>query len=249
MEVINKKYTCPCCGYKTHNREDSLWDICQVCFWQNDPPTLSDPYYEGGANGISLIKAQQNFIAFGACDKRSISSVRPPMPNESKDENWKIIGEGSKMNKILKFNNGMHYVMVEQEIVTSFLSKNSKRAICNIGSLSFHCAFMPKKEGGYFINLGANICKQLNLIEGNEVTLSFTEDNSEFQFEMPKEFSEVLYQDPDADAVFQGLTDGNKRGLIYVITLVKSSEKRIERALKVAEKLKMGVTSPRLIFK
>ncbi len=153
------------------------------------------------------------------------------------------------MNKILKFDNGMHYVMVEQEIAMSFLTKNLKRAICNIGSVSFHCAFMPKKEGGYFINLGTNICKQLKLKEGDSITLSFTEDNSEFQFEMPEEFSEVLYQDPDADAVFQALTDGNKRGLIYVITLVKSSEKRIERALKVAEKLKMGITSPRLILK
>jgi uncharacterized protein YdeI (YjbR/CyaY-like superfamily) len=81
------------------------------------------------------------------------------------------------------------------------------------------------------------------------ITLSFKEDDSEFQFEMPEEFLEVLYQDPDADAVFQGLTDGNKRGLIYVITLVKSSEKRIERSLKVAEKLKIGVTSPRLVLK
>jgi Bacteriocin-protection, YdeI or OmpD-Associated/Domain of unknown function (DUF1905) len=153
------------------------------------------------------------------------------------------------MNKIEKFSNGMHYVMVDENIVNSFLTKGSKRAICTIDSENFHCAFMPKKEGGYFINLGSMICKKLNLKEGGSITLSFAEDNSEFQFEMPEEFSEVLYQDPDADAVFQALTDGNKRGLIYVITLVKSSEKRIERALKVAEKLKMGVTSPRLILK
>jgi hypothetical protein len=153
------------------------------------------------------------------------------------------------MNKIEKFSNGMHYVMVDENIVGSFTLKGSKRAICVIDSEHFHCAFMPKKEGGYFINLGSTICKKLKLKEGDEITLSFKEDDSEFQFEMPEEFSEVLYQDPDADAVFQGLTDGNKRGLIYVITLVKSSEKRIERALKVAEKLKMGITSPRLILK
>jgi hypothetical protein len=153
------------------------------------------------------------------------------------------------MNKIEKFSNGMHFVIVDENIVNSFLTKGSKRAICTIDSENFHCAFMPKKEGGYFINLGSAICKKLNLKKGDSLTLSFAEDNSEFQFEMPEEFSEVLYQDPDADAVFQALTDGNKRGLIYVITLVKSSEKRIERALKVAEKLKIGVTSPRLLLK
>ncbi len=153
------------------------------------------------------------------------------------------------MNKIEKFSNGMHFVMVDAKIVDSFLSKGSKRALCLIKNTTFHCAFMPKKEGGYFINLGSTICKQLNLKEGDEIALTFTEDNSELQFEMPEEFLEVLYQDPDADAVFQTLTDGNKRGLIYVITLVKSSEKRIERALKVAEKLKLGITSPRLVLK
>ncbi len=153
------------------------------------------------------------------------------------------------MNKVQRFDSGMHYTMVEEEIVNSFLTKGSKRALCLIDKTAFHCAFMPKKEGGYFINLGASICKQFSLKEGDEITLTFREDNSEFQFEMPEEFSEVLCQDPDADAVFQGLTDGNKRGLIYVITLVKSSEKRIERALKVAEKLKMGIVSPRLILK
>jgi Bacteriocin-protection, YdeI or OmpD-Associated/Domain of unknown function (DUF1905) len=153
------------------------------------------------------------------------------------------------MNKIEKFSSGMHYVMVDEKTVNLFLAKGSKRALCLIGETTFHCAFMPKKEGGHFINLGTTICKQLKLKEGDEITLSFKEDESEFQFEMPEEFLEVLYQDPDADVVFQGLTDGNKRGLIYVITLVKSSEKRIERALKVAEKLKLGVTSPRLVLK
>ena len=153
------------------------------------------------------------------------------------------------MNKIEKYSNGMHYVMVDENIVNSFLTKGLKRAICTIGSENFHCAFMPKKEGGYFINLGSIICKKLNLNEGNEIILSFKDDDSEFQFDMPEEFIEVLYQDPDADSVFQSLTDGNKRGLIYVIMLVKSSEKRIERALKVAEKLKLGITSPRLVLK
>ena len=153
------------------------------------------------------------------------------------------------MNKIEKFSSGMHYVMIDEEIAKSFLTKGTKRALCLIENATFHCAFMPKKEGGYFINLGTTICKQLKLKEGDEVALTFKEDDSEFQFEMPEEFSEVLYQDPDADAVFQGLTDGNKRGLIYVITTVKSSEKRIERALKVAEKLKIGIISPRLVLK
>jgi Bacteriocin-protection, YdeI or OmpD-Associated/Domain of unknown function (DUF1905) len=153
------------------------------------------------------------------------------------------------MSEVLKFESGMHYVMVENHIVDAFAIKGSKRAICNIKNTEFHCAFMPKKEGGFFINLGSKLCKELDLKVGSQVELVFKEDKTEFQFEMPEEFDEVLAQDPDADAVFQNLTDGNKRGLIYLVTLVKSSDKRIERALNIAEKLKLGITSPRLIMK
>jgi hypothetical protein len=86
MEAI--KYTCPCCGYKTHNREDSLWDVCAVCHWENEPLTLKNPYYVGGPNSCSLVQAQQNFILFGANDETAKKHVRKPRPNEPKDENW-----------------------------------------------------------------------------------------------------------------------------------------------------------------
>jgi Bacteriocin-protection, YdeI or OmpD-Associated/Domain of unknown function (DUF1905) len=150
---------------------------------------------------------------------------------------------------IQRFGSGIHYAMVSEEIVNLFLAINSKRAICTIGGTKFHCAFMVKKEGGYFINVGSKICQEFSLKVGTEIELSFEVDNTEFQFEMPEEFAEVLAEDPDADAIFQNLTDGNKRGLIYLVTLIKSSDKRIERALNIAEKLKFGITSPRLIMK
>jgi hypothetical protein len=152
--------------------------------------------------------------------------------------------------RLEKFDSGMHYVLISEAYVPNFISNGTKRAICTINnSVDFHCAFMPKKEGGFFINIGSKICHQLNLKVGDEVDCVFKPDTTEFQFEMPEEFTEVLYQEPDALAIFDGLTDGNKRGLIYLVTTVKSSEKRIEKALKIVGKLKLGITSPRLILK
>jgi ABC-type lipoprotein release transport system permease subunit len=149
-----------------------------------------------------------------------------------------------------KFSSGMHYIMINDDLTTPFLSKNIKRVVCKINdSLDFHCAFMPKKEGGFYINIGSSICNKLNLKLGDSVTLSFREDTTEYQFEMPEELTEVFYQDPDAFTIFDSLTDGNKRSLIYLVNAVKSSEKRIERALKIVEKLKMGITKPQLIMK
>ncbi len=153
------------------------------------------------------------------------------------------------MNKIQKFENGMHYIIIEDEVVQKFIAKGSNRVICIIENYRFHCAFMQKKGGGFYINLGSKIGSKLSIKEGLTIYPTFEEDNTPYKFEMPEEFLEALDQDPDAYEIFQGLTDGNKRSLIYLISLVKSSEKRIERALKVIKKLKIGITSPKMMLK
>lgn len=66
---------------------------------------------------------------------------------------------------------------------------------------------------------------------------------------MPEEFTEVFATDAAAEKIFKNLTPGNKRGLIALVNMVKSSDKKIERALKIADKLKMGITAPAQIMK
>lgn len=84
------KFTCPCCGYKTlSNPANGSYDICSVCFWEDDGVQLEDPDYEGGANRVSLRQAQKNFIKFGACEEEMISFVRPAHTSEPKDAEWK----------------------------------------------------------------------------------------------------------------------------------------------------------------
>ncbi|HVI41567.1 MAG TPA: CPCC family cysteine-rich protein, partial [Anaerovoracaceae bacterium] len=73
------KYRCPCCGYYTFdNKPDGGYDICKVCFWEDDPIQLEDPTYEGGANKVSLIQAQKNYQEFGACELEMTPHVRRP---------------------------------------------------------------------------------------------------------------------------------------------------------------------------
>lgn len=50
------KYRCPCCGYYTFENEpattlhDACFDICPVCYWEDDPVQLEDPTFAGGAD-------------------------------------------------------------------------------------------------------------------------------------------------------------------------------------------------------
>ncbi len=149
-----------------------------------------------------------------------------------------------------KFASGIHYIMLDNQTVLALTQNENKRAICILNEQAeFHCAIMPKKEGGHFINIGSAICKKLNIKEGSKVSATFKVDESKYQFEMPEELTEVLNTDPEADSIFHSLTEGNQRGLIYLVTQVKSSEKRIERALKIVEKLKKGITAPKMVLR
>lgn len=77
------KYKCPCCGYYTfEEKPGATWDICPVCFWEDDFFQFDDPDEDGWANGVSLNEARENFKKFGACRQDIINYVRPPKEDE-----------------------------------------------------------------------------------------------------------------------------------------------------------------------
>ena len=74
-------YNCPCCGYNTLG-ERGGYEICQVCFWEDDGQDDQDAdVVRGGPNdALSLSQARTNFQSFGACEERFIKNVRKPLP-------------------------------------------------------------------------------------------------------------------------------------------------------------------------
>ena len=80
--------------------------------------------------------------------------------------------------------------------------------------------------------------KKLGLKAGDSVSITFAPDETPYQFDMPAALEEVLNTDEAAHRAFHTLTEGNQRGLIQLIRQVKSEEKQVERALKMAENLK-----------
>jgi hypothetical protein len=86
----NAKFACPCCGHKTYFvKPGETFDICSICFWQDDFVQLENPDDDGGPNLISLRQAQKNYIDFGACEENMKKNVRQPFADEPKDRNWK----------------------------------------------------------------------------------------------------------------------------------------------------------------
>src|SRR5256886_1253860 len=78
-----QRYRCPCCACRTLE-ERGAYEICPVCFWEDDGQDDADAdTVRGGPNSdLSLTRARQNYRAFGACDRRSLERVRKPTPGE-----------------------------------------------------------------------------------------------------------------------------------------------------------------------
>jgi hypothetical protein len=77
------RYRCPCCRYKTLE-ERGGYDICPVCFWEDDGQDDEDADTNRvfSPNHMSLMQARENYRQFGACQERLMQHVRPPLPEE-----------------------------------------------------------------------------------------------------------------------------------------------------------------------
>lgn len=91
MTGVILKYPCVCCGRLTMDEPPGSYQICPVCFWEDDAIQLRWPDYSGGANRPSLIEAQENYHVFGACEERSVEHVRPAGDDEPIDPSWRPI--------------------------------------------------------------------------------------------------------------------------------------------------------------
>lgn len=65
---------CPCCGYRTLV-EQRGYDICSVCFWEDDGTSDEDKY--SAPNRMILKEARQNFKKLGVMNQAFLNSVDP----------------------------------------------------------------------------------------------------------------------------------------------------------------------------
>ena len=105
---------------------------------------------------------------------------------------------------------------------------------------------MPFKEYWYIL-VNQELQKKLQLEIGDSVTLDLARDESKYGMEMPVEFETILNQDKLASEYFHLLTPGKQRNLIYIVSKVKNTDSRINKALAIIDHLLE--TSGKLDFK
>lgn len=86
-----KKVACPCCGHLTLE-ERGAFDICSVCFWEDDGQDDVDAHISrGGPNRGSLWQARTNFLLFGACEEVALKHVRSAREDEPAVRRWFLL--------------------------------------------------------------------------------------------------------------------------------------------------------------
>ncbi|MCU0422078.1 MAG: YdeI/OmpD-associated family protein [Bacteroidia bacterium] len=132
-----------------------------------------------------------------------------------------------------------YHVIIPAAKVKSFIKEN-KRVVCTVNkTISIQAALMPNGKGNYFILLNQEVRKKLKLSLGDEVLIELSKDESEYGMPFPQELETLLEQDEEGRLLFQKLTKGKQRTLIYIIAKPKSIDLRIRNAIGVITHLKL----------
>ncbi|MEO1032310.1 YdeI/OmpD-associated family protein [Winogradskyella sp.] len=144
-------------------------------------------------------------------------------------------------------------VILPDAPIADFLKGNHKRikvkASFEDKQLEFYAALKREKTGLYRIYFSKAKQKALGVFMNDYFQLQVFEDTSKYGVDMSEELEAVLLSDYDAYTIFENLTPGKQRSIIYTISRYKSAQMRVDKALILTGNLKRGITDPKLWLK
>lgn len=144
----------------------------------------------------------------------------------------------SKIYK-LKYLLDVHYVEVPMDVIKTLGGKLKIRLLCSInGNPSFQCGMVALGSGNAYISVNKKRMKEFGIKFGEKVKVALQKDDSKYGMDVPEELSELLKQDDEGNRRFKMLPPGTQRYIIYYVAQVKSSQLRINRAIKLITNLK-----------
>lgn len=131
-----------------------------------------------------------------------------------------------------------HFVVPNTYVTKLTTDDGSRRVICTLNnSIEFQCGIISVVKGKLGCMVNKPICKKLGIDTGDAINVILKPDESEYGLPMPEEFAELLRYDNEADIYFHALTAGKQRTLLYIINTAKTTEKRIEKSITIANHL------------
>lgn len=131
------------------------------------------------------------------------------------------------------------YIEIPQDIYEKMVEKTTdKRIKCTLNNTITVSRAMSQNKGMYYILLNKDVLKKCKIDIGNAVQVELQPDTSKYGIDITEEMEEVIFSDPKGNDLFDTLTPGAQRSLIYIVNKIKSSQLRIERSFVILEHLK-----------
>lgn len=132
----------------------------------------------------------------------------------------------------------LHHITVPSSIVDE-VGGIGTRLLCSVNSEGeFHAGMVALGAGKAYITISKKRMKAYGISRGDEVQVGLRLDDSKYGMEVPEELEALLEQDDEGRNRFDDITPGQQRYIIYYVAQVKSSQKRIDRAIMLINNLK-----------
>jgi len=134
------------------------------------------------------------------------------------------------IQQLEKRKGGYFYFKIDASVVNQFEKKRATRLKCIINDLvEFSCGLNHYGDGNFFIIVATKHLKKLKKELGDNVDFEIYEDPNPLGVEVPEVLEVLLVQDEQLKAIYEKLTDGKKRSLIFSINKVKNIDLQVEK--------------------
>lgn len=133
------------------------------------------------------------------------------------------------IKQLEKRKGGYFYLKIDSEIINQFSRKRATRMICTIDNIvSYRCGLNHLGDGNFYIIVAGKYLEKLDKELNDKVAYKIEEDPDQLGVEIPEVLSVLLEQDSEAKEIFDKITDGKKRSLIYSILKIKNIDRQIK---------------------
>ncbi|EAQ40955.1 YdeI/OmpD-associated family protein [Polaribacter sp. MED152] len=145
-------------------------------------------------------------------------------------------------------------IYIPYNIFRPFADQKMGRVQVEITHENYHLKFYAavkrdKGSGDFKMMFSKQKQKELQINLGDSFTMQLFEDTSKYGVDVPEELEEVFLTDFEAFTIFETLTKGKQRSIIYGVKRFKTSQQKIDKALILCENLKRRNFDPMKIFK
>lgn len=144
------------------------------------------------------------------------------------------------IKQLEKRKGGYFYLTLDADTVHQMEHQKATRIICTIDNkVSFRCGLNHLGDGNFFIIVASKHLEKLGKNLGDTVEFRIDIDPDQLGVEMPDVLGIFLAQDLDSKAVFEQLTNGKKRSLIYSINKIRDIDTQVQRIIDFLQKEKL----------